>query len=218
MTNHLDPTAALAAVGVVLEESKGLGFLGPGPIADHIAHAQGFADVITQIVGDKTLNLKLMDLGSGGGVPGLVLAVLFPHAQLWLLDGATKRTSFLHHAVSQLEMTERVHVVERRAEEAAHLATLRTGFDVVVARSFGPPSAVAECCAGFLHPGGWLIVSEPPEGDLTQRWPAEGLEKLGFAPALSYRNSFGFAALELRSPAPANYPRKVGTPLKRPLF
>lgn len=159
---------------------------------------------------------RVLDLGSGGGVPGLVLAHTHPRLHLVLLDAAVRRSRFLAEAVAELGL-ERVEVVEARAESAARDPSWREAFDAVVARSFGPPAVTAECAVGFLFPGGLLIVSEPPE-DGGSRWPAEALEELGFGP-MSFQEAEGFGfAVMVKVRADDRWPRRVGIPAKRPRF
>ena len=81
-------------------------------------------------------------------------------------------------AVAHLDLTSRVTVRVGRAEDLAHEADLRGGFDVVVSRSFGPPAATVECGVGFLRPGGRLLISEPPAN---RSWPAGPLAEIGLS-------------------------------------
>jgi len=186
-----------------------LGFLGPGPVEDHLRHALGFREAV------PPPDLAL-DLGSGAGVPGLALAQWWPASRSVLLDGSERRTVFLHDAVEKLGLADRVTVVHSPAEVAARDVRRRGGFDLVVARSFGPPPVVAECGAPFLSVGGRLVVSEPPESD-ADRWPAEGLAQLGLElDAPRQAGAAGFVVLLQRSAAPDDVPRRAGIPGRRP--
>jgi 16S rRNA (guanine527-N7)-methyltransferase len=160
---------------------------------------------------------RALDLGSGGGLPGLVLARQWPASSWLLLDSNRRRTDWLAAAVARLEMADRVSVRCARAEEAGRDPVLRSSFDLVTARSFGPPGVTAECTAPFLVVGGVLVVSEPPGGD-PSRWPAAGLSSLGLAADGDLVEPAAFQRLRLVSPCPDRYPRRVGVPAKRPLF
>jgi 16S rRNA (guanine527-N7)-methyltransferase len=193
-----------------LAEAQQRGFIGPGDIEPHIDHAAGFL----QAAGAPPLNL--LDLGSGAGIPGLILAAWWPETRVVLLDAAEKRTTFLDEAISGLDWQAQISVVRGRAEEVARDARFRSAFEMVTARSFGPPAVVAECAAGFLAMGGRLLVSEPPDGT-GDRWAApEPLAELGLA--VEGSPSFGVAVLRQVAPCPDRWPRRVGIPAKRPLF
>lgn len=194
----------------ILEEAKHLGFLGPGPVEDHLTHARALLELLD---GPPS---RYLDLGSGGGLPGLVLAETFPAANGVLLDASDRRTAFLERAVRSLELPN-CDVITGRAEDKGHDPRLRGQFDVVVARSFGPPAVVAECAAPFLSVGGKLVVSEPP-GSAGDRWPAAGLAQLGLRFVGVDGSDRRFAVLEHDSPCPAAYPRRSGVPTRRPLF
>jgi 16S rRNA (guanine527-N7)-methyltransferase len=165
---------------------------------------------------------RILDLGSGGGLPGLVLATCRPNLELTLLEARRRACRFLREAAADLGLAE-VAVVEARAEDAARRPDLRETFDAVVARSFGPPAVTAECAVGFLRRGGGLVVSEPPGDETTPekraaRWPAPGLEELGFGPPVAGGGpEASFVVLE-KTRSDDRWPRRVGVPVKRPLW
>jgi 16S rRNA (guanine527-N7)-methyltransferase len=146
-----------------------------------------------------------------------VLAVHGPGLELTLLEARQRACRFLREAVTGLDRVG-VTVLEGRAEEAARRPDLRGTYEAVVARSFGPPPVTAECAVGFLRVGGSLIVTEPPGERHQERWPAEGLEALGFGPALRHGTPEAtFVSMEkLRSDD--RWPRRTGIPAKRPLW
>ena len=196
----------------VLERSRRLGFLGPGSVRVQEDHAAGFAGCV------PAAPARLLDLGSGGGVPGLVLAALWPEAEVVLLDAGERRCDFLREAVDELGWHPRVWVHRARAEEAGRDPTLRAAFDLVTARGFGPPPVTAECAAPFLGPNGHLVVSEPPDERAADRWPEEPLSHLGLTPAGEWRDPFHYRSFRQATPCPDTYPRRTGQPAKRPLF
>lgn len=196
----------------VLERARAAGFLGPGPVTPHIEHAEAFA----RAWGEPPPT-RFIDLGSGGGVPGLVLASRWPASEVALLEAGARRAAFLHSAVVALGMAERVRVVHARAEVAGRDPTLRGTFDLACARAFGPPAVTAECGAPFLRVGGRLIVSEPPHPD-PRRWPRDGLALLGLGPAVTVGDGARVVVCRQEAPCPDRYPRRVGIPAKRPLW
>jgi 16S rRNA (guanine527-N7)-methyltransferase len=205
---------AVNGLDAVLERSRELGFLGPGPVGGHVDHARGFAG------GVDAAPDRFLDLGSGGGVPGLVLADLWPATHVTLLDAGERRCAFLTEAVDELGWSSRISVVRGRAEEAGHRSDLRGSFELVVARGFGPPAVTAECGTPFLRVGGRLVVSQPPADsvDDAERWPETGIAELGLAPLRAWREPFHYQAFVLERRCPERYPRRVGVPAKRPLF
>jgi hypothetical protein len=182
----------------VLEEAARLGLLGPGPVGPAIEHARRFGDALGAA-------RRVLDLGSGGGLPGLVVAAGRPELELVLLDGRGQRTDFLRRAVGRLGWGERVEVLHIRAEIAGRDPVWRAGFDAVTARSFGSPSRTAECGAPFLRVGGQLIVSEPPT-PTPDRWPPPGLALLGLERrAVSVSGVASFLQVAL---CPDRFPRR----------
>lgn len=202
-----------ASLEAVLEEAKELGFLGPGPVEGHIEHAKGFLQVVGEVPPTRAV-----DLGSGGGVPGLVLALAWPQTRMALLDSSERRTLFLARAAIELDVADRVVVARARAEDAGRDPDWRGRADLVVARSFGAPAVTAECAAPLLCLGGRLIVSEPPE-EGASRWPPEAVAQLGLRPAARFEQAFcRFQVLRQDELCPQDFPRRAGVPEKRPLF
>jgi 16S rRNA (guanine527-N7)-methyltransferase len=204
----------------VLADARRAGFLGPGPLEIQLRHAGEFAEIARAL--ESSPRPRVVDLGSGGGLPGLVVAQHWPDASLVLLDASARRTDFLRRAVERLGLQGRIEVVGGRAEELGRDGRLRAGFDGVLARSFGRPAVVAECAAPFLKVGGWLVVSEPPahdggtQGD--ERWPHEGLRQFGLVPSDPAGGEFAFQVLRQAEPCPERFPRRNGVPAKKPLF
>jgi hypothetical protein len=196
-----------------LERSREVGFLGPKPVAPHVEHALGFVEV----VGDPPTSV--VDLGSGGGVPGLVMAAVWPETTFVLLDSMERRTDFLREAVADLGWQERVQVVRARAEVTGRDDAYRGWFDVVVSRGFGSPPVTAECGAPLLRLDGRLVVSEPPT-EVVDRWPADGVALLGLAydGRTTTSSGAGYAVLRQSRPCSVKFPRKEGVPAKRPLW
>lgn len=205
------PSAELVEV---LEQAQRRRVIGPGALADHVAHALGFAQAWPPLASAECV----LDLGSGGGLPGLVLAGYLDETRFVLLEGRSERAEALSSDVRRLGWVARVDVVADRAELAARRAELRGHFDAVVARSFGVPAVTAECGAALLKVGGALVVSDPPGGGSTRRWPVGPLAELGLELESLVTTPRAFAILRSRSSSPDRYPRRVGVPSKRPLF
>jgi 16S rRNA (guanine527-N7)-methyltransferase len=218
-----------------LERARTLGYLGPGPLGPQIDHASAFAKAAAGVgVAEPA---AFLDLGSGGGLPGLVLAYVWGSARVLLLESSRRRATHLQDAVTEIGWADRVEVVCERAETVGRDPALRGMVDVVVARSFGRPAVTAECAAPFLRVGGILVVSEPPESesasqpdatslekttpaDPSRRWPTKGLEILGMQPVNATQSpaAYAFQVVRQMSECGERFPRRVGVPAKRPLF
>lgn len=203
-----------AEVRNILERSRRLGFLGPGPVEAHIGHALSMVDIC-----GHQRSARALDLGAGGGVPGLVLAALRPSWSIVLLDSNRRRTDFLSEITGSLRWAH-VEVCTMRAEAAGRHADLRGTFDIVISRSFGSPAVTAECAAPLLRLGGRAVVSESPEAFLDDRWPAAGLAQLGLRrwPLPPPAAAVSLVVLDQNGECPDRYPRRIGIPAKRPLW
>ena len=195
----------------VLRQAQDLGFLGPGPIASAAPPRRGRCARWRWTASSPEAPLEFLDLGSGGGLPGLVLALgaarLRPLSGI-LLDAQQRRTASSQEAVDRLGLADRIAGRDRpgrgrRPGSEPH----RERYDLVVARAFGPPAVTAECAVAFLRPGGRLVVSEPPDPD-SARWdeePARRPRPLTSRPAGQRRRP-------RRPPPPARPPRPTAGP------
>ena len=193
-----DLTPLLDALSLSVEA----GYLGTSA-PDAVAHAQRFVALVDDA-------RHVLDLGSGGGVPGLPVAVLCPLVSMVLLDNRRQRTDLLTRIVLRLRIADRVAVRCEDAQSLGHDPLFRGAFDLVTVRSFGPPAFVAECAAPFLGVGGRILVSEPP-GEV-MRWPDEDLSTVGLRVGVVTN---GVRTLHCVAPCPDRYAR-AGRP--RPLF
>ncbi len=198
----------------ILASAQSQGFLGPGDPASHLAHARGFADAALSCGPPPA---RYADMGTGGGVPGLVLAALWPDARSALIESSARRCVALRGWVEDLGLT-RVEVLEGRADSWARDPAHRETFDLVTARSFARPGITLEIAAGLACVGGIVVVSEPPVA-AEERWPAHGVEELGFAPAVAViAREAHYACLRKVRAAGAKVPRQAARLRKRPLF
>jgi 16S rRNA (guanine527-N7)-methyltransferase len=205
-----------AGLLVLLGDARRLGFLGPGPVPDQVTRSLAFATVSAAAPDGMAV-----DLGSGGGLPGIVLALLWPGSKWLLVDSNHRRADWLRGAVSSLGIQARVEVVCDRAERIAR-SRWRQQAGTVTARSFGPPAPTAECAAPLLRPGGQLLVADPP-GAPAERWPDRDLLELGLELDTSEvvattAGPVSISRLVAVSVCGQRYPRRVGVPFKRPLF
>lgn len=170
-----DDDALVAALSLIRDR----GAIGEASLTRAIEHAEQYA----RAVPGRTA--RLADLGSGGGLPGLVIAARRPEIAIVLVERRATRADLLRRAVVSLGMTDRVEVL---GDDVAVLARRSpASFDVVTARSFAAPPITAHWAARLLHTEGLLLVSEPPATDDAhgeERWPAdllakESLEDLG---------------------------------------
>lgn len=192
-----------------LDEARQRGFLGPDQDPAAVArHAAGFEPALRPALADSGAG-RIVDLGSGGGVPGLVLALLLPAATFTLVDASVSRTDWLHRIVRRLRLTDRVEVRRERAEVLGHDPAWREAQDVVVARSFAPPLVTAECAAPLLGSGGRLVVSEPPPDRRADRWPAEELGELGLRRTTWSDTAYAVFVKAARCPPEVPRARKV---------
>lgn len=167
---------------------------------------------------------SVIDVGTGAGFPGLVLAIAFPNTQVVLLDSINKKTRFLQMAVNELGLAKQVGVVCERAEVVGHDPHFREQYDLVVARAVARLATLAEYCMPLVRVGGCFVAQKGPEmaEELAEAGP--GLALLGGdrGKTCEWRLPSGAARTLVRvdkySSTPSKFPRRPGLAEKRPLL
>lgn len=168
-------------------------------------------------------NLRIVDVGSGAGLPGLVLAVACPGWEVTLVESMNKRCLFLEHAVNLIGLSN-VQVVRERAEKLGQDSNFRERFDVAVARAVAEMKVLAEYCLPLVRVGGLFVAAKGhnPQDEVKS---AERATKLMGASVLQLCSVESHSPHGQRTaiicfknrPTPRKYPRDPGTPTKEPL-
>ncbi|MGH7919354.1 MAG: 16S rRNA (guanine(527)-N(7))-methyltransferase RsmG [Candidatus Dormibacteraceae bacterium] len=158
----------------------------------------------------------LLDVGTGGGMPGIPLAIACPRLRVTLLDADHGKAAFCTHAAAVLHLD--VAVLAERAEDAAH-GPFREAFDVVATRALGALPEVLELCLPFVRPGGRLL-SMRAQGELPEgAWARLGGSRPEVVAAPTAARSRGVVVVVRKvSQTPDEYPRRPGRPHRRPLL
>jgi 16S rRNA (guanine527-N7)-methyltransferase len=164
---------------------------------------------------------RVIDVGSGGGLPGLPLRLARDDLQLTLLEANRRKAAFLVQAVARLNL-DGVEVVARRAEEAAHDSRHREVYDFALARAVAALPVLAELCLPFVAVGGRLLAMKTDAA--REVIAAEGAirllggELVEIGAAGSEARSLGQVVVVAKlRPTPPEYPRRPGVPGRRPL-
>ena len=106
-------------------------------------------------------NSRVLDMGSGGGLPGIPIKICEPTLSVTLLDSLTKRVRFLDACIAELELTD-TRAVHGRAEDLAHLPEYREQFDVCVSRAVANMATLSELCLPYVKVGGYFVAMKGP--------------------------------------------------------
>lgn len=163
---------------------------------------------------------RVIDVGSGGGLPGVPLAIAMPTMRFTLLEATSKKSAFLRDIREPLGIAN-VDVLNQRAESAAHTRKEdghREKYAAAVARAVGPIAVIAELTAGFVEVGGVvaLIKGEKAQHELEEG--AKACEMLGLSHAGTIQTPTGrVVVLDKIKPMSRMYPRADGEPKRVPL-
>lgn len=167
--------------------------------------------------------LRVIDVGTGAGFPGVPIKIAHPKIELTLLDSLQKRIGFLQEVGRQLHL-ENVTYIHSRAEDGGQNAAYREKFDLCVSRAVANLAVLAEYCLPFIRVGGRLAALKGPDAVAEVAAAAGALEKLG-GRLLEIRDitipytdlSHKIVLIEKIAPTPKKYPRNAGKIRKNPL-
>ena len=170
---------------------------------------------------DLNKKVKILDLGTGAGFPGIPIKIAFPEVNVVLADSLNKRILFLDEVIDALKL-EKVETVHARAEELGRDKNYREQFDLVVSRAVANLSSLGEYCLPFVKQGGQFIsyksgdVEEEVENAKNAIFLLGGKKKNIYHFEIS-ENQRSFVIIDKVKGTPKTYPRKAGTPTKTPL-
>ncbi|MHB0874629.1 MAG: 16S rRNA (guanine(527)-N(7))-methyltransferase RsmG [Anaerolineae bacterium] len=191
-----------------------------------------FADSLTCLLATPALldaarqgsPCRLIDVGSGAGLPGVPIKIVWPQATLTLVESVAKKCAFLEHIVATLGL-EGVTVVNARAEEVGQDAAHRECYDVVVVRAVAELAELAEYCLPLARRQGIVIAQKGDDvhGEVVQgEWAVSVLggsvEKVLHVEVPGTALPRSLVVLRKVALTPPQYPRRVGIPGKRPLL
>ncbi len=189
----------------------------------HIEDALLAATRIESIAGRPGRLTRLIDVGAGGGSPGLIWAILWPEARPTLLEATGKKVWFLKEALRRLGL-DRADALQGRAEELAHEPQARETFDWASARALAPLPTLAEWTLPLVKPGGWVFAIKGPEVEAEIQAARRAFRLLG-APDPPQRSAYQrpdgrtchLLAYRKRERTPSPYPRRAEVIARLPL-
>lgn len=189
---------------------------------DSISIVKVLPDMIKYIDSDD-ISIKILDLGTGAGFPGIPLKIVFPAIDIVLLDSLNKRINFLNSVIDELQLSG-INAIHGRAEEMARNKEYREKFDLCVSRAVANLSTLSEYCLPFVKINGKFISYKASEIEEEVDNAGNALKILGgnlttvkkiTLPESDIERSF--VIIDKVKNTPKTYPRKAGTASKNPL-
>ncbi len=167
--------------------------------------------------------MRVIDVGTGAGFPGLPLRLICPAIELTLLEATAKKTAFLEHIVKRLKLNN-VRVLNARAEDAGQMPDQRERYDLVLARAVAQMPVLMEYLLPFCRVGGLCVALKGESAHAETRQAETALQLLGghlekiIPVELPQVPETHYLVLVKKVAAtPPTYPRRAGMPTKRPL-
>ncbi len=174
-------------------------------------------------VKDMTVPMRVLDLGTGAGFPGIPLKIVFPQLTIVLLDSLNKRVRFLRDVIDALHLAG-IEALHGRAEDFAKMPGYREQFDLCVSRAVANLSTLSEYCLPFVKPGGQFVAYKSEKASEELAGAGKAISILGGRLASSREFLLPdtdlmrtLLIIDKKKPTPGNYPRKAGLPSREPI-
>lgn len=192
--------------------------------AEEDVYLKHFYDSITAaLYYDFNGNLHICDVGSGAGFPSIPLKICFPKLKVTIVDSLKKRIGFLNELAAKLELND-VGFYHDRAENFGKNRNFREKFDVVTARAVARMSVLSELCLPLVKKNGVFIAMKGAQAQEELDEGANAVEQLGGEVAQTYTFTLpkedserSIIIINKKRKTPKKYPRKPGTPNKKPI-
>ncbi|MGI9860643.1 16S rRNA (guanine(527)-N(7))-methyltransferase RsmG [Moorella naiadis] len=166
---------------------------------------------------------RVVDVGTGAGIPGLLLKIYRPDLQVFLVESQHKKITFLEEVIAKLGLRG-ITYRWSRAEELGRQAGYRESFDLAVARALAGMNTLVEYCLPLIRLGGSMVAYKGPGGAAELKNATRAISILGGRIEKIWRGRLPGGGEERmlitiikENPTPALYPRRPGMPAKRPL-
>ena len=167
--------------------------------------------------------LRVIDIGTGAGFPGIPFKIIQPDIKLTLLEATVKKTKFLEHLTNKLDLKD-VIILPARAENAARVIRYRDKFDIVLSRAVAEMPALAELTLPFCTTGGRCILQKKGDISKEQTQSEKAITLLGgfFREIIpvdieGLSDNRKLVIIDKVKETPTAYPRRPGIPVKRPI-
>jgi len=200
----------------------------------NLTRITGYADVqVKHFLDSLTITLawpppshtrpRVIDVGTGAGMPGLPLKIIWPQIRLVLIEATAKKTDFLRQLIIKLKLDD-VEIVPRRAETVAHQPEYRERFDLVVSRAVAPLPTLVELTLPLATIGGAVIAPKKGAIDPEVNQADRAISLLGGRLRAEksvnldeFTDTRRLIVIDKVAATPSQYPRRPGIPAKRPL-
>ncbi|MCR5609319.1 MAG: 16S rRNA (guanine(527)-N(7))-methyltransferase RsmG [Lachnospiraceae bacterium] len=178
---------------------------------------------IKQFEYEENKDIKLIDIGTGAGFPGIPIKIIYPEVKVTLLDSLNKRINFLNEVINKLDLSD-IETIHGRAEELGRNAKYREQYDYVVSRAVSNLSTLSEYCIPFVKKEGYFISYKAQNSDDEVKNANNAIEKLGgkvfddkIVTIPSTDIDRRFVVIKKVKVTDKKYPRGQGKPVKNPL-